>query len=94
MGEASGQQQGANWARMIASRDLGARIVEAVGEPGARELLDVLTRPEADSAALIGRLHERDDGAWLAELLMTIESDPDDVTRMRIIGALRRTLAN
>lgn len=32
----------------------GARIVAAVDEEGARELLDALTRP--DRAALIGRL--------------------------------------
>jgi hypothetical protein len=30
--------------------------------------------------------------AWLAELLMDIETDPDDITRMQIVEALRRTL--
>ena len=49
--------------------DIGARIMAAVGEAGARELLDALTRPEADRAALIGRLVQRNDAAWLAELL-------------------------
>ena len=43
------------------SEDIGARIVAAAGEAGARELLDVLTRPDADRAALIGRLHQRAD---------------------------------
>ncbi|MDP9223871.1 MAG: hypothetical protein M3P18_08445 [Actinomycetota bacterium] len=70
--------------------DLGTRIVAALGEPAARELLDVLTRPDAGRAALIGRLHQRDDTGWLAELLMDIESDPDDIRRMQIIEALRR----
>ena len=72
--------------------DLGARIVAALGEPAARELLDVLTRDDTDRAALIGRLHKRHDTTWLAELLMDIESDPDDITRMQIIEALLRTL--
>jgi hypothetical protein len=41
------------------------RVVAAVGEGGARELLDVLTRSEADRAALIGRLSLRADAEWL-----------------------------
>jgi hypothetical protein len=44
-------------------------VIAALGEPGARELLDVLQRSDADRAALIGRLHLRDDASWLAELL-------------------------
>jgi hypothetical protein len=39
-------------------------------EAGARELLDVLTRSDADRAALIGRLSQRADAEWLAELLV------------------------
>lgn len=70
--------------------DLGPRIVDALGEPAAHELLDVLTRSDADRAALIGRLHQREDAAWLAELLIDIESDPDDITRLQVIEALRR----
>jgi hypothetical protein len=65
--------------------DLGARIVAAIGEPAARELLDALTRTNAERAALIGRLHAREDAAWLAELLVDIESDPDDITRLELI---------
>lgn len=38
---------------------LARAIVAAVGEAGARELLDVLTGPDADRAALVGRLHQR-----------------------------------
>jgi hypothetical protein len=40
--------------------------VAALGEPAARELLEVLERSDADRAALIARLHARDDAAWLA----------------------------
>jgi hypothetical protein len=69
--------------------DLGPRIVAAIGEPSARELLDVLTRSDADRAAPIGRLHHREDRAWLAELLIEIESEPDDIARLQMIGALR-----
>jgi hypothetical protein len=50
-------------------------VVVALGEPAARELLEVLERSDADRAALIGRLHVRDDAAWLAELLMDLEDD-------------------
>jgi hypothetical protein len=64
-------------------RGLGSRIVATLGEPGARELLDVLTRPDVDRAALIGRLLQRDATTWLAELLMDIESDANDITRCR-----------
>jgi hypothetical protein len=75
-----------------ASRDLGWRIVAAIGEIAARELLDVLTRSDADRAALIGRLSLRDDATWLAELLIEIESDPDDLMRLELIGALQAAL--
>jgi hypothetical protein len=40
-----------------------------------RELLDVLTRSDTDRAALIGRLYQREDAAWLAELLVDMEED-------------------
>jgi hypothetical protein len=36
-----------------------------------------------------GRLHLREDAAWLAELLIEIESNPDDLTRLELIGALQ-----
>jgi hypothetical protein len=60
-------------------------------EPAARELLDVLTRSDADRAALIGRLHLREDAAWLAALLIDIEED--EVVRLQIADALRRVLS-
>jgi hypothetical protein len=43
--------------------DIGHRVVAALGEPAARELLEVLERSDADRAALIARLDVRDD-AW------------------------------
>jgi hypothetical protein len=75
---------------VIDHEDIGARIVAAVGEAGARELLDSLTRPEADRAALIGRLAQRNDAAWLAELLTDLEVD--EVARLHMAEALRREL--
>lgn len=60
---------------MTSREELRSRVIEAVGEAGARELLDVLRRPEADRAALIGRLSLRADAGWLAELLIDLEED-------------------
>jgi hypothetical protein len=50
---------------------VGARVVAALGEAGARELLGILEQPDADRAALIGRMYARDDARWLAELPWT-----------------------
>ena len=69
---------------------IGDRVVAALGEPAARELLDVLERSDADRAALIGRLHVRDDAAWLSELLMDLEDDVGEIARLRLAEALRR----
>jgi hypothetical protein len=49
----------------------------------------VLSRPDADRAALIGRLHLREDAAWLAELLIDIEADSDDIARLQLVDGLR-----
>jgi hypothetical protein len=70
----------------------GTRIVAALGVPAAREFLDVLERSDADRAALIGRLHARDDGIWLAELLMDLEGEDGEIARLRLADELRRTL--
>ena len=72
------------------SEDVGARVVAALGEPGARELLDVLERSDADRAALIGRLHVRDDAQWLAKLLIDLQDDVGEIARLRLVDALRR----
>jgi hypothetical protein len=66
---------------------IARRVVVAVGEAGAAELLDVLTRPDADRAALIGRLHQREVAAWLAELLIDLEED--EPARLWLVAALR-----
>ena len=69
--------------------DIGRRVAAALGEAAARELLDVLERSDADRAALIGRLHVRDDAAWLAEMLMDLEDEVGEMARLRLVGALR-----
>jgi AbiU2 len=69
---------------------IGAVVVRQLGEGIARELLDVLKRTPEDRAALIGRLYSRSDGRWLAEALMDIEEDPDDLIRLRLIAELER----
>lgn len=69
---------------------MAARIVAAVGEDGASELLDVLTRSDADRAALIGRLHQRADAEWMAELLIDLEEDK--AARLRLVSALRQSV--
>lgn len=47
---------------------------------------------DADRAALIGGLHQREDAGWLAELLRDIEADPEGITRLQVVEALRRAL--
>ena len=71
---------------------VGARVVAALGEASARELLNILKRSDADRAALIGRLHVRDAAAWLAELLIDMEDDVGEIVRVRLIDELRRAL--
>jgi hypothetical protein len=70
----------------------GRRVVDAVGEPAARELLDATTRSDADRAELIGRLHARPDAEWLAELLMDLEGDDGEPARLRLAESLRHAL--
>jgi hypothetical protein len=60
--------------------------------PAAHELLDVLTRSDTDRTALIGRLSLREDTEWLAEFLIDVESDPDDVPRLQLIDVLRAVI--
>jgi hypothetical protein len=49
----------------------------------------VLERPDADRAALIGRLYVRGDAAWLAEMLMDLEDEVGEMARLRLVDALR-----
>lgn len=71
--------------------DISRRIVAALSEDGALVLLDMLTRPRAERAALIGRLAQHADGEWLAELLTDFEVD--EVARLNLVEALRRESA-
>jgi hypothetical protein len=72
------------------SNSVGAGVVTALGEAGARELLAILERSDEERAALIGRLHARDDAQWLAELLIDLEDEVGEITRLRLIDVLRR----
>ena len=67
-----------------------AQSLELLGEPACRQLLAVLELPEPERAALIGRLYAR--GEVLADVLADIETDPDDLVRLRLIAALREVL--
>ncbi|MGE5461659.1 MAG: hypothetical protein ACM3WR_13720 [Solirubrobacterales bacterium] len=71
---------------------LGRRLLEILGEPAARELLGVLERSDEDRAALVRRLRESERGRTLADLLADIGADPDDLVRLRLIGALETVL--
>ena len=73
--------------------DLGARIVRSSESLRPASSSKVLTRSDTDRAALIGRRYFREDGVWLAELLMEIESDPDDITRLMLIETLKAILS-
>jgi hypothetical protein len=50
--------------------------------------------PNANRAALIARLHVRDDAAWLAELLMDLEDDVGEIARLRLAASLREHLGS
>lgn len=77
---------------MAASTDIGNRVVAVLGEPAARELLEVLERSDADRAALIGRLYAREDAAWLSEVLMDLEGEEGEIARLQIVDELRRVI--
>lgn len=49
----------------------------------------MLGRSEPERAELIGRLADRDDTSWLAEILIEIEADPNGVTRLRVVVAIQ-----
>jgi uncharacterized membrane-anchored protein len=72
--------------------DVGARVVAILGEPGARELLEVLERSEEQRTALISRLHARDDARWLAELLIDLEDELGEMSRLWLVAELRGIL--
>lgn len=61
--------------------DLCQRLLDLLGERGWVELLAVLELDESERAALIGQLIRRP--RLLGELLADVESDPDDLMRLR-----------
>ncbi len=64
------------------------RFAEAIGPAGRARLLAVLEGSDEERAAAIGRLHLRDDGALLEELL--IELEEKEWARQAAIDELRR----
>ena len=75
---------------LITPEDISRRMVAALSEDGSRVLLDMLTRPVAERAALIGTVAQHADGEWLADLLTDFEVD--EVSRLTLVDALRRAL--
>lgn len=75
---------------LITPDDISRRMVAALSEDGSRVLLEMLTRPDAERAALIGSVAQHADGEWLADLLTDFEVDED--SRLHLVDALRRAL--
>jgi hypothetical protein len=69
--------------------DVGYRAIAALGERGAKQLLGALERSNEERAALIGRLHAREDARWLAGLLMDLEDEAGEIARIVLIAGLR-----
>jgi hypothetical protein len=59
------------WALRIGQKS--KRFLASLNEPLRRTLLRILTSPSEVRADAIGRLHARDDGADLTELLIELE---------------------
>lgn len=87
-----GHRIGPRWRTTGDDAGLGRRLLEILGEPAARELLGVLARSDDDRAELVRRLRASERGRALADLLADIEDDPDDLVRLRLIGALEAVL--
>jgi hypothetical protein len=77
---------------MTSLEEIGRRVVDAFGPTAALELFDALTRPEDRRASLIGRLSQREDASWLAELLVDLEMD--EPARLQLAEAIRLQLAS
>jgi hypothetical protein len=78
----------------VDAADLGRHLLGLLGERGSVELPAVLELRETERATLIGQLYESERGQRLAELLLDVETDPDDLVRLRLIGALRDVLGS
>jgi hypothetical protein len=76
---------------LITPDDISRRILAAISEDGARVLLDMLTRPAAERASLIGAVAQHADGEWLAGLLTDFEVD--EVARLHLVETLRAAIS-
>ena len=76
---------------LITPDEISRRILEAISEDGARVLLDMLTRPAAERASLIGAVAQHADGEWLAGLLTDFEVD--EVARLHLVETLRAAIS-
>lgn len=55
----------------------------------------LLELPDAERATAIGSLYSGSErGQELAEMLLDIESDPNGLTRLRLVAALREVLGD
>ena len=70
--------------------DIALEVIDAVGQDGARELVNVLAAPDDTRADLISEMFERPELQTLAETLAVL--DEDAYTRMQLIVALRERL--
>jgi hypothetical protein len=61
----------------------------ALGAEGVHHI----ERPDADRAAVIGRLYARADSRWLAELLIDLEDDVGEFARLVLVDGLRARLS-
>jgi hypothetical protein len=68
------------------------QIVHLIGAANASLLVRILLLPDDDRLALVARLHQRTDAKALADVLTDIESDPDDLTRLRLAAGLQDLL--
>ncbi len=66
------------------------RLLREIGPEGRAELIAVLTAPEVERAAFIGRLHDHADADLVAELLLELEVH--EPARLRFVAALREML--
>jgi hypothetical protein len=66
------------------------RFADAIGPDGRARLFRILEALDEDRAAVIGRLHQRDDGELVKVLLILLEER--EWARDAVIQELRRTL--
>jgi hypothetical protein len=70
--------------------DIAQEVIDAVGQDGARQLVNVLAAPDENRADLIARMFQRPELQTLGETLAVL--DEDEYTRMQLVVALRERL--